>query len=100
MFAARKVGRAGPSIPDAMYLMVKTNFGKKKGEGGRKYFELLKQTDTILYMESYNSIFCKCIKDKPTNTKSVAKLGYRIFLSCSCHFFRKGNFHIGGWGCG
>lgn len=33
MFAARKVGGAGPSIPDAMYLMVKTNFTKKKGGG-------------------------------------------------------------------
>lgn len=54
MFAARKVGGAGPSIPDAMYLMVKTNFGKKKGEGGRKYFELLKQTDTI---EGLNAIY-------------------------------------------
>lgn len=55
MFAARKVGRAGPSIPDAMYPMVKTNFGrKKKGEGGRKYFELLKQTDTI---EGLNAIY-------------------------------------------
>lgn len=49
-------------------------------------------------MESYNSIFCKCIKDKSTNTKSVAKLGYRIFPSCSCHFFRKGTFHMGGGG--
>lgn len=53
MFAARKVGGAGPSIPDAMYLMVKTNFTKKKG-GGRKYFELLKQTDTI---EGLNALY-------------------------------------------
>lgn len=51
MFAARKVGGAGPSIPDAMYLMVKTNFAKK---GGRKNFELLKQTDTI---EGLNAIY-------------------------------------------
>lgn len=57
----------------------------------------------MLYMEFYNSIFCKCIKDKLINIKSVVKFGYRIFFSCSCYFFYKGIFYMGGGvggGCG
>lgn len=48
-------------------------------------------------MESYNSIFCKCIKDKPTNTKSVADTGF--FPVAVATFFVKELF-IWGWGGG
>lgn len=50
----------------------------------------------MLYMESYNSIFCKCIKDKPTNTKSVADTGF--FPVAVATFFVKELFIWGGGG--
>lgn len=52
----------------------------------------------MLYMESYNSIFCKCIKDKPTNTKSVADTGF--FPVAVATFFVEISYGGGGEGGG
>lgn len=51
----------------------------------------------MLYMEFYNSIFCKCIKDKLINIKSVVDIGF--FLVVVVIFFVK-EFFIWGWGWG
>lgn len=50
----------------------------------------------MLYMEFYNSIFCKCIKDKLINIKSVVDIGF--FLVVVVIFFVKEFFIWGGGG--